>query len=163
MRTGAVLFVKRAPTRAYVTHIASSFDAVEMRSSLDDDRRLWVSVHIRRQSLQQARIYTSPVNHSQHTTWTVCLPYIEYGHIMNIKAVKYSRIFTNIKTGYESCRLMCYFFLSYFLEQQGTNNCTKPTIVYYCQVMENQVEWHWSTVGKVALDLKVHNECLRIW
>ena len=40
-----------------------------------------------------------------HTALTLCFPFIvawiEYAHITNIKNVKYSRIFTNIKTGCE--------------------------------------------------------------
>jgi len=49
-----------------------------------------------------------------------------------IKAVKYSWLFTNIKTDYEYYNLL--FFLIYFLEQQSPSNCTKPIIVYYCLV-----------------------------
>ena len=52
-----------------------------------------------------------------------------------IKAVKYSRMSANIKTGYEYYDLL--FFITYFPEQQSPSNCTKPIIVYYCLVMEN--------------------------
>ena len=50
--------------------------------------------------------------------------WIEYAHITNIEDVKYSRILTNIKTGYEYYNWL--FFLIYFLEQQSPSNCTKP-------------------------------------
>jgi len=50
-----------------------------------------------------------------------------------MKAVKYSQIFTNIKTGKKYWLL----FLIYFLEQQIPSNCTTPIIVYYCLVMKN--------------------------
>ena len=44
------------PPYVYGTHISSSFGAVVVCLSLDDDRRLRVLVHVRRQSLQQAHI-----------------------------------------------------------------------------------------------------------
>jgi len=54
---------------------------------------------------------------------------------LNTKAVKYLRIVTNIKTGFEYYNLVCFF--SYFPEQQSPSIRTKPTVVYYCTVMEN--------------------------
>jgi len=59
---------------------------------------------------------------------------IQHAHITNITAVKYSRIFTNIKTDHEYYNLP--FVLAHFLEEQSPSNCIKPTIVYYCLVME---------------------------
>jgi len=53
---------------------------------------------------------------------------MQYVHIMNTKAVKYSQMFMNSNTGYE------YYNLLYFQEQQSLSNCTKPITVCYCLV-----------------------------